>query len=252
MKIALIGYGKMGRTIDRLATADGDEIVLRIDAKERLGLRAEDLKVADVIIEFSQPQAAVDNIQLALEAGVPIVCGTTGWLAEQDRITELVEEREGAFFYASNYSIGVNIFFALNRQLARMMNQVEGYTAALHETHHTQKVDAPSGTAITLAEGVINSIDGLKGWHLEKESWLDGSDKITSFGPVAPGEMPLFSYREGKVPGTHRIEYQSKEDSIRIEHEAHGREGFARGAIAAARWLVGRRGVFGMEDLLGY
>lgn len=221
MKIALLGYGRMGRYIDRLATEDGDEVVLRIDAADRQGLTPETLRAADVAIEFSQPQSAVANIELCLEAGVPVVVGTTGWLEELPRIERLVAEREGGLFWASNFSVGVNVFFAAARRLSRLLGAHGDYRPAITETHHVHKLDAPSGTAITLAENV--------GGY---------------------GRVPIESVREGEVPGTHEVTFTSAIDTLSLRHEAHGREGFARGALVAARWLTGRRGVFTMDDLL--
>ncbi|PHN05872.1 4-hydroxy-tetrahydrodipicolinate reductase [Flavilitoribacter nigricans] len=238
MKIALLGYGKMGKTIDQLATADGHEIVLKIDKDNVADRTPENLKKADVAIEFSQPDSAFDNICACLESGVPVVAGTTAWLDRLDEAKALVEQHQGALFYASNFSIGVNIFFALNRQLAKMMNAHPDYTVDMEEIHHTQKLDAPSGTAITLAEGLLDNLE-------QKSGWVEGKE------PQA-GEIPITSKREGMVPGTHIVNYHSSVDTITIKHEAHSREGFAKGALSAATWIVGKQGFFGMSDLLGY
>lgn len=238
IKIALLGYGKMGKTIDQLATADGHEIVLKIDKNNIADRTPENLKKADVAIEFSQPDSAFDNIKACLESGIPIVAGTTAWLDRLDEAKALVAKHQGALFYASNFSIGVNIFFALNRQLAKMMNDHSAYVVDMEEIHHTQKLDAPSGTAITLAEGLIDNLDQKNGWIEDKEP--------------QPNEIPITSKREGMVPGTHIVNYHSKVDTITIKHEAHSREGFAKGAILAATWVVGKQGFFGMPDLLGY
>ena len=223
MKIALLGYGKMGRYIDRLATAAGEEVVLRIDADNRDRVTRKELQLAEVVIEFSRPDAAVTNIEWVLDAGVPIVVGTTGWSGQLDEITARVESTHGSLFWASNFSIGVNIFFAAARQLAAALQQQPNYTATIEETHHTEKLDAPSGTALTLMEEV------------RAASVYDAS---------------ITSYREPDVPGTHLLRFHSPIDTLELIHTAHSREGFARGALAAARWLPGRRGVYTMHDLL--
>lgn len=238
VKIALLGYGKMGKTIDGLATADGHEIVLKIDKDNTGDCRPENLQKADVAIEFSQPDSAFDNIKACLESGVPVVAGTTAWLDRLEEAKALVDRHRGALFYASNFSVGVNIFFALNRQLARMMNDHPEYSVNMEEVHHTQKLDAPSGTAITLAEGIIGSLNG-------KSNWVEGR-------PPKEEEIPIVSKREGMVPGTHIVNYHSPVDTITIRHEAHSREGFAKGALLAATWIVGKQGFFGMPDLLGF
>ncbi len=253
MKIALLGYGKMGRAIDELLADSTDEVVLRIDADKRANLRAEDLRAADVIIEFSHPDAVLDNIALALEAGVPMVCGTTGWLKEQSTVARWVTEKQGSFFYASNFSVGVNIFFALNRYLSKMMAGFAAYLPSLSETHHIHKVDAPSGTAVTLAEDLLAQHSGIKSWQLQATHWPDKVVKETEADASSQPQneqLPITSYREGEVPGTHQIRWQSPIDEISIEHKAHSRAGFAQGAITAARWLVGKKGYFGMEDML--
>ncbi|MEM9835557.1 MAG: 4-hydroxy-tetrahydrodipicolinate reductase [Bacteroidota bacterium] len=255
MKIALLGYGKMGRIIEQLATTQGAEIVLKVDASNRADITTTDLQQADVAIEFSRPEAAVENIKLGLAAGIPVVCGTTGWLAELPQVQAAVAQQAGGFFYASNFSIGVNVFFALNKYLAQLMQRVEGYTVSLSETHHTQKLDAPSGTAITLAEGILSASSRLNQWQLKEEVWLDpmptGHEVTELTTRLAGDSLPITSYRQKEVPGTHQITYQSMQDSIRIEHQAHSREGFALGALAAARWMIGKQGIFGMEDMLG-
>ncbi|MCB2053104.1 MAG: 4-hydroxy-tetrahydrodipicolinate reductase [Saprospiraceae bacterium] len=238
IKIALLGYGKMGKTIDRLATADGHEIVLKIDKDNLSDLTPENLGRADVAIEFSQPDSAFGNIIACIESGVPVVSGTTAWLDRLEEAKAMVEKHQGALFYASNYSVGVNIFFALNRQLARIMNAHSEYAVDMVEIHHTQKLDAPSGTAITLAEGLIGELKSKRGWVEGREA--------------EDNEIRIVSEREGMVPGTHIVNYRSEVDTITIRHEAHSREGFARGAILAAEWIVGKQGFFGMPDLLGF
>lgn len=237
MKIALLGYGKMGKAIEAIALEEGDGIVLKIDANNADNLTPEAIVKADVAIEFSRPESAFANISLCLGNGVPVVSGTTGWLDRFDEVKVLCEQKKGAFFYASNFSIGVNIFFAVNRRLAEMMGQQPAYEVRMEETHHIHKLDAPSGTAITLANDIIENMPG-------KKAWQDGDTSDESV-------VPIQSFRKGEVPGTHVIFYESSIDSIRIAHQAHSREGFARGALQAARWLAGKQGVFGMEDMLG-
>lgn len=230
MKIGLFGYGKMGQLLDKLATEQGDEIVARIDGPDS----DPPLDQMDVAIDFSLPESAFDNISLCLKAGVPVVSGTTGWLDRYEEAVALCGETGGALLYASNFSLGVNLFFALNEQLARLMQNAPGYAVHLEETHHIHKLDAPSGTAITLAEGVVENSD-YPAWKPEE----------------APGlGLPIRSIREGEVPGTHVVSWSSPVDRIDITHTAHNREGFARGALFAASWLVGKQGVFSMKDVL--
>ncbi len=237
MKIALLGYGKMGKTIEGLAQEAGHQIVLRIEASNKKELVAENIRTADVAIEFTRPETAFEHIQFCLEQKVPVVSGTTGWLDQMETIKQLCHEKKGAFFYASNFSVGVNLFFALNRYLAGLMNDRPQYQLELEEIHHTQKLDAPSGTAITLAEGILDQ--------------LDRKTALAKGRPAADNEIQITSKRIDPTPGTHSILYSSAIDSIRITHEAHSREGFARGALMAAEWLIGKQGVFGMQDLLG-
>lgn len=231
MKIALLGYGKMGQTIEKIATERGHTIILKVDKDDN----DYDISVADVAIDFSIPDAAVNNITNCFDAGVPIVSGTTGWLSNYDKMITLCHEKKGAFIYASNYSLGVNLFFELNKKLAKMMRSVEGYGIEMEEIHHTQKLDAPSGTAITLAEGIIE--------NTTKESWqLDTADDTT---------IPIIAKRIENIPGTHTVTYTSEVDDIEIKHTAHNRQGFALGAVVAAEWLHNKTGVFGMKDVLG-
>jgi len=236
MKIALIGYGKMGKTIEKLAESKGHEVVLKIDTDNRDDLKTGRLSEADVAIEFTRPESALDNIKAAMEAGVPIVSGTTGWLDQLDEIKAICTQKKGAFFYASNYSIGVNIFFAVNRYLARLMEPQEQYAIEMEEIHHTQKLDAPSGTAITLAQDILNEVSRKKYWVKEQSDDPEG--------------LSIASKRIDSTPGTHEINYHSAIDSITIRHTAHSRQGFASGALMAAEWLIGKEGVFGMEDML--
>jgi 4-hydroxy-tetrahydrodipicolinate reductase len=230
MKIALLGYGKMGKTIEKIAQSRGHQIVLKVDKH----LRDYDITKADVAIDFSVPNAAVANLSKALKNNVPVISGTTGWLQDYDDITRLCKERDGAFIYASNFSLGVNIFFELNKQLAKMMSKLETYKVNLQEIHHTQKLDAPSGTAITLAEDIIKH-SNYKDWSLE----TTGSETI-----------PIESKRINAVPGTHIISYDSEVDTIELKHTAKNREGFALGAVIAAEWIIGKTGIFTMKDVL--
>lgn len=237
MDIAIIGYGKMGKTIEKLAEAAGHKVVLIVDEQNKNDLYNGNLAKADVAIEFTRPEAAFDNITACFKAGVPVISGTTGWLDKFEKAKQICKENEGGFLYASNFSIGVNIFFALNKYLAKMMDQYSQYDISMEEIHHTQKLDAPSGTAITLAEGIIENIGRKENWQSE------GADN----DPI----IPIFSKRIDKTPGTHTINYTSTVDAIEIKHTAHSREGFAKGALSAAEWIVGKKGIFGMNDLLG-
>ncbi len=238
MKVALIGYGKMGREIERVLLERGHSIVLTIDVHNAADLTAENLRKADVAIEFTSPEVAYHNIVCCLEAGVPVVCGTTAWLDRLGHAVGLCQKNNGAFFYASNYSIGVNIFNHINRELARMMNRFDSYDVTLNEVHHTQKKDAPSGTAITLAEGIIGECDRKTEWHLGTTT--------------DPAKLEITAQRRSVVPGTHTIVWESPEDTITIDHTAKGRGGFALGAVLAAEFLQDKRGVYNMKDLLGF
>lgn len=230
MKFALLGYGRMGKAIEQIALERGHEIVCKIDKNLTEGK----LHEADAAINFSIPDAAVDNISSALNQGVPVVCGTTGWLDAYQQVTQIAQERNTAFLYASNFSVGVNLFFKLNKVLAQMMKPHKEYKASMEETHHIHKLDAPSGTVITLAEGIIENSD-LIDWKL---------------GENAKDILSIQSHREGEVPGTHSIKYESPIDDITIEHKAHNRKGFALGAVIAAEWMVGKKGIFNMDDVL--
>lgn len=235
MKIALLGYGKMGRLIEKIAAERGHEIVARID--EHTG--AADLHEADVAIDFSTPKAAPGNILNCLQAEIPVVCGTTGWNEEYPRVQAAVERQNGALLYSSNFSLGVNLFFELNKYLARLMEPFSQYRASETEVHHIHKLDAPSGTAITLAEGIVQGNNRYDGWQLEE----DGRD-------VPENRIGIRAIREGEVPGIHSVIYTSEVDSVEIRHEAFSREGFALGAVIAAEWIVGRKGIFSMRDVL--
>ena len=238
MRIGLIGYGKMGRAIERIALAKGYDVPTVFDETNLAELTLENLKKVDVAIEFSTPQSAADNVLKCIEAGVPVVCGTTGWLDKMDGVKKVCIEKNGAFFYASNYSIGVNLFFKLNEYLAGLMKSHPQYFASMEEIHHIHKKDEPSGTAITLADGIIKNHGGITKWVLNVNEPKDD-------------ELAIESIRIGEVPGTHTIYYTSEADEIKISHEAYSRKGFAEGAVHAAVWLVGRKGVFGMKDMLG-
>jgi len=230
MKIALLGYGRMGKEIEKVALQRGHEIVLKISDNFKY-----DIRKADVAIDFSIPNAAYDNISNCINNNVPVISGTTGWLDRYNDIEELCKNKEGAFIYASNFSLGVNIFFELNKQLATLMNTVKGYNTSIEEIHHTKKLDAPSGTAITLAEGIIEDSKKIT-WKLD--------------GEASDNTIPITAKRIPEVPGTHTISYDSEIDSIEIKHTAHNREGFALGAVVAAEWLQHKKGVFTMKDVL--
>ena len=238
MKIVLIGYGKMGKTIEQIALNRGHQIVSIVDINNPEEFQSANFKSADVAIEFTTPATAFDNYMKSFAAGVPVVSGTTGWL---DRIGEIKEkcEKEGkTFFYASNFSIGVNIFFALNKYLAKIMNNFPSYNISMTETHHIHKLDAPSGTAITLAEGIIENVDRKDRWTLETAE--------------QPTDLPIHAIREGEVPGIHEVTYESDVDYISIKHDAKSRAGFALGAVVAAEFTAGKKGFLGMDDMLKF
>ena len=231
MKIALLGYGKMGKTIEKIALDRGHSSVLKVDKNDS----DYNINDADVAIDFSIPDAAVSNITNCLKNDVPIISGTTGWLEHYENMVALAKETDGAFIYASNFSLGVNIFFELNKTLAKMMSNLSEYKVSMEEIHHTQKLDAPSGTAITLAVGVIENTN-YTNWKLET------AENDT--------EIPIVAKRIENVPGTHHVTYNSEVDTINISHTAHNRQGFALGAVVAAEWLIGKTGVYSMKDVL--
>lgn len=235
MKILLVGYGKMGKIIERIAQERGHTIAGRIDIDNPQDL---DMANADVAIEFSRPEAAFDNVRRCLNRKIPVVCGTTGWLERKKEIDELCLNMNTAFFYASNYSLGVNIFFKVNEYLAKLMSSVDGYQISMDEIHHTEKKDAPSGTAITLAEGI------LKHAH-QKKKWVNSETNKAE-------ELEIKSFRIEQVPGTHCVKYSSPVDDIEIKHVAHSREGFAKGAVMVAEWLKDKKGVLNMDDYLKF
>lgn len=236
MNAAIIGYGKMGKEIEKILTERGHRVALIIDQDNAADLDAEHLKEVDVAIEFSTPQTAYANIVKCLECGTPVVCGTTAWLDRYEEVKRLCEAKKGAFFYASNYSIGVNLTFRLNEMLARMMNRFPEYDVTLEEVHHTQKKDAPSGTAITLAEGIVSNLD-------RKKRWVNGMTTV-------PEELEVQAIRRSVVPGIHTVTYESEADVITLSHNAKSRRGFALGAVLAAEFLQNKTGVFSMNDLL--
>ncbi len=236
MKIILIGYGKMGQTIERLASDRGHEIVGIIDINTSTESRRNIVKKGDIAIEFSHPDAAFSNIVETLKEGIPVISGTTGWLHRMDEVKKLTEEINGSFLYASNFSIGVNLMFVLNEYLARLMNGYKEYEISVDETHHIHKKDAPSGTALTLTNAIIDTIDHKNSWSIESDD---------------PGTVKVNAYREGEVYGRHKVRYKSSIDTIEIIHDAHTRDGFALGALIAAEWLIDKTGVYTMKDLLG-
>ncbi|MDA9575999.1 4-hydroxy-tetrahydrodipicolinate reductase [Flavobacteriaceae bacterium] len=231
MKIALLGYGKMGKVIEKIALERGHHMVLKID-KDDTNF---DLSVADVAIDFSVPTAAVGNISAALNQNVPVISGTTGWLDKFEDIKSLCKKTNGAFIYASNFSLGVNLFFELNKVLAKLITPFKEYNVQIEEIHHTQKQDAPSGTAITLAEGIAKE-SNYEGWTLSPKT--------------EPQKIKIEAKRIENVPGTHTINYTSEVDTLEITHTAHNRNGFALGAVVAAEWIIGKKGIFTMKDVL--
>lgn len=237
MKLTLIGYGKMGKAIEEAALQRGHEIILRVDQPNLHDLTRENLKKADVAIEFTGPHSAFDNVKTCIEFGVPVVCGSTGWTERLGEMKNECDKKEGAFIYSSNFSVGVNIFFEVNKNLAALMAAHKEYDVILEETHHTQKKDAPSGTAITLAEQVLEKIH-------RKKQWVNGlSDN--------PEDLEIISQRIDPAAGTHHVKYSSAIDDIEIIHTAHNRKGFATGAVLAAEFLKDKKGFFTMKEVLG-
>lgn len=230
MKIALLGYGKMGKTIEKIALERGHEVVLKISEN----IEDNDLSIADVAIDFSIPAAALNNIITCCRNRLPVISGTTGWLKDYDTAVKVCREENAAFLYASNFSIGVNLFFELNKNLAKLIDPFQEYSVEIEEIHHTQKLDAPSGTAISLAEQIISN-SRYNAWQLDS---------------TAENEIPIIAKRVDDVPGTHSVTYTSRVDTIEIKHTAHSREGFALGAVIAAEWIKDKKGVFTMKDVL--
>lgn len=236
MKIALIGYGKMGKAIEEIAVKKGHSISLVIDLHNSHDLTKENLQKSDVAIEFTTPETAVNNIMKCFDAGVPVVCGTTGWLHKIEEVKQACLKNDAAFLYSSNYSIGVNIFFEVNKKLAELMSK-QDYNVTIEETHHTQKKDAPSGTAITIAEQILKELSYKKKWVNDKSSDEE--------------ELSIISHRIDPAAGTHSVKYTSEVDDIQIIHTAHNRKGFAAGAVLAAEFIKGKKGIFSMKDVLG-
>jgi 4-hydroxy-tetrahydrodipicolinate reductase len=237
MKIALIGYGKMGKAIEQIALQRGHEIVLKVGVENLEDNTIENIRKADVAIEFTGPESAFENLIRILDAGVPVVCGSTGWLARYEEVKSHCLSKNGTLLYASNFSVGVNIFFALNKRLAELMAPLPGYEVTLTEVHHTEKRDAPSGTAITLAEQILAK-------NNQKKQWVNHPSAI-------PSDLVIISDRIDPAPGTHVITYTSGIDDIEIKHTAHNRQGFATGAVLAAEYLLHKKGIFTMSDVLG-
>ncbi len=236
MRIALVGYGKMGKAIEQIAKDKGHSISFVISGSSKEEIHSISPENTDVAIEFTTPTVGYDNIKTLISNKVPTVSGTTGWLDKQEEINQLTADRETAFFYASNFSVGVNIFFNLNKVLAKLMNNFPNYNVDMEEIHHIHKLDAPSGTAITLAEGIFENLERKNNYTADKEDKND--------------DLAITAKRIDEVPGTHIVNYRSEIDTIEISHTAHNRQGFAGGAVLAAEWLADKQGVFGMEDLL--
>ena len=231
MKIAIVGYGKMGKIISEIAEKRGHEIVAKLSETPTI----ENLNGAEVAIEFSNPEVAFNNIKICLENKIPVICGTTGWLSQKEEIEKIALENNSAFLYGSNFSLGVNLFFALNEKLAELMKNFDEYNVQLEEIHHTQKLDAPSGTAISLAEGIIKNDQRFDAWKLDE---------------TKENQLGIFAIRQEEVPGTHSVFYKSEVDEIEIKHTAFNRNGFALGAVIAAEWILGKKGNFSMKDVL--
>lgn len=230
----------MGKIIEKIALLRGHEIVARIDVDNMEDIHSDAFRSADAAIEFTMPKVAEENCRKALEEGVPVVCGTTGWADKMDGIKKLAEEKGKAFFWTSNFSVGVNVFFAVNKYLAKIMNGFDQYDVSMTETHHIHKLDAPSGTAVTLAEGILENLERKKSWTL------------AGAAPVEADSIGIEAIREGEVPGIHTIVYDSPVDSITITHSAKSREGFALGAVMAAEFIQGKKGFLSMQDMLPF
>jgi 4-hydroxy-tetrahydrodipicolinate reductase len=238
MKISIIGYGKMGREVEKIATERGHTVIHKLNKNEFQNISNEELKICDLAIEFTSPDSAIKNFERCFSLGIPLVTGTTGWYDSFEEIIAKCNNQNSSFFYASNFSIGVNIFFKLNEELARIMNLHPEYTVSMEEAHHIHKKDAPSGTAISIAEGIIKNIEEIKSYSIEriKEKNI----------------LPINVIREGEIPGTHAVKYRSSADEILIQHQAFNRKGFALGAVLAAEFLNGKKGVFSMDDLISF
>ena len=248
MKIALLGYGKMGKIIEKIAQDRKHEVVLIIDHHNLDELTPENLKKADAVIEFSTPATVINNIKCCFEAGVPVVVGTTGWYEQMPQIKELCEQGNNSMMWASNFSVGVNIFFHVNKLLAKIMSRYPYYEVQVEEIHHTQKLDAPSGTAITIAEGIMEGIN-------DKKEWVNVVSMDQHEAPVEnikPDQLLIESHRIENVPGTHTVLYDSEVDSIEFKHTAHNRNGFALGAVLAAEWIADKKGFYSAKDMFDF
>ena len=248
MNIALLGYGKMGKIIEKIATDRKHNIVLKIDQDNQHELTAENLKKADAVIEFTTPASVLGNIQHCFEAGVPVVVGTTGWYEHLAQVKQNCTETGGTLLYASNFSVGVNIFFHINRKLAKLMNNYPYYDVQVEEIHHTQKLDSPSGTAITIAEGIIDGLDRKKDWV--NVLTAEGNDADDS--SLKNEQVLIESFRIDSVPGTHTVIYDSEVDTIEFKHTAHNRNGFALGAVLAAEWVHNKKGFFSVQEMFNF
>ena len=237
LKVGLLGYGKMGQAIESIALEKGMDIVWRITKANRHELTNARIQEVDVVIEFSRPESAFDNVMQCLESGIPVVCGSTGWQDRLGQAQSFCQQQQGAMIWASNFSIGVNLFFAINQYVAKMMAARAEYSPHVTEIHHIHKLDAPSGTAVTILDQLLASMNQYDGWQLEPAA----SDA---------GKISVTAIREGEVPGTHQVRWSSSTDEIIITHKAQSRQGFAMGAVLAAQWIVGKQGVFGMEDVI--
>lgn len=238
MNIALIGYGKMGHIIEEIATSRGHQIVSIIDIDNKADMDSDAFRSADVAIEFTRPESAIENIFKCFEVGVPVVVGTTGWLDKLEEVKAEMKKKNGTLFWASNFSVGVNIFNAANKFLAKIMNDYDVYNVSMTEIHHIHKLDAPSGTAITLAEGIMENLDRKKSWKLDAEE--------------SSQDIAIKAVREGEVPGTHIVTYDSEVDTITFSHEAKSRRGFALGAVIAAEFTAGKKGFLSMNDIFNF
>jgi 4-hydroxy-tetrahydrodipicolinate reductase len=237
LNIIISGYGKMGREVEQVALQRGHKIIARLDNKTDWDLFLKSGKEGDVVIDFSMPEVALQNFERCFNAGLPLVTGTTGWYDKKERVFKMVVEKDAAFFYAPNFSIGVNIFFYINRKLAEVMNGVEGYQVSMRETHHIHKLDSPSGTAIQLADDIVERMDNISGW---------------SSGKAKEKKIPIISVRKGEVTGIHEVMWKSESDEILLKHQAKSRKGFALGAVLAAEFLPNKKGVYTMDDLLNF
>ncbi|PRD32813.1 UNVERIFIED_CONTAM: dapB [Trichonephila clavipes] len=245
MKIVLLGYGKMGQLIERFALKRGHEVVLIVDEQNRDSIELEDIEDADVAIDFSTPHAALDNISLCFEANLPIVVGTTGWYENLEEVKQITLSSDQSLLYGSNFSIGVNVFFHINKMLAKAINPYKQYDVQVEEIHHIHKLDAPSGTAITIAEGILGEVD-------QKNTWVNSVEGSGEEVIAKPDELLIESLRIEEVPGTHTVLYSSEVDQIEFKHTAHSREGFALGAVIAAEWLQGKKGFFQVTEMFDF